>query len=99
MGTISEQASELTLGSVSDHWASLCEHLGEISPVLLGAVYVVLYAGLLGGAALAAVYLSTAVGGMAGTIVFLTGGLGLVAAVPVAARRLIVRIDTARQGR
>lgn len=98
MGTISEQGSEPTLGSVSHYWARLREHLGKISPLLLGAVYVVLYAGLLGGAALAAVYLSTAIGGMAGSIVFLTGGLGLVAAVPVAARRLIVRVDTATQG-
>lgn len=98
MGTVPEQASEPTLGSVSDHWTSLCERLGEISPLLLGAVYVVLYAGLLGSAALAAVYLSTAIGGMAGSIVFLTGGVGLVATAPVAARRLIVRVDTATQG-
>lgn len=95
MATASEQTSETTLGTVSDHWASLCEHLVAISPVLLGAVYVVLYAGLFGVAAITAVVLSMAIGGMAGFVVFLTGGLGLVAAVPVAVRRLVVRIADA----
>lgn len=98
MGTVPEQAAETSLGSARDHWTSLCEHLGEISPLLLGVVYVVLFAGLLGGAALASVYLATAIGGMAGSVVFLTLGVGLVAAVPVAARRLIVRVATASEG-
>lgn len=92
MATIPERTHETSIGAVRGQWAALCEYLEEFSPWLLVAAYAVLSAGLLAGAALAAVYLSVAVSGMAGFVVFFTVGLGLVAAVPVAARRLFALV-------
>lgn len=90
MATVLERTHETTIGAARGQWRALCDYLAEISPWLLVAAYAALYAGLLGGAALGAVYLSVALSGMAGFVAFLTVGLGLVAAVPAAARRLLV---------
>lgn len=90
MATVPERTHERTIGAARGQWSALCEYFDELSPWLLVAAYAALYAGLLAGAAVGAVYLSVALSGMAGFVVFLTLGLGLVAAVPAAARRLLV---------
>lgn len=103
MATVPREPYETAVGTVSEWWTGLLDRLASITPWLVVAavllVYGMLYAVLLGGAAVGAVYLGAIVPGAAGFVVSFTVGLGLVAAAPTVARQLFVRAVDAMETR
>lgn len=88
MATVLDRIHDSTLGAMHGTWTALCIQLDRRTPRLAIAAYGVIYAVLLVGAAIAAMYLGMVVPGTAGVVVSFTSYLTLV----VAARRLVIRV-------
>lgn len=97
MATVPERLHESPVGAVRGLWVALCDRLEQVSPLLVVAAYVVVYAVSVVGAAIGALYLGAVIPGVAGGVVFLTVGLVILAAAPTAVRRLFVRVMEATE--
>lgn len=97
MGTVPDRVHELSIGTIGELWAALLGRLEQVSPLLIVVVYAVVYAVVLLGAAIGALYLGAAIPGVAGGVSFLTIGLVIIAAAPTAVRRLFARVVDATE--
>lgn len=91
MATVLDRTDESTLGTGLRRWTVLLDRLEHGSPWLVVVAYTVVYAVVLVGAAIVALYLAALILGVAGAAVFFTVGLAIVAAAPTAARRVFIQ--------
>lgn len=96
MATVPEETDETAIGVVREWWIAPLDHLESIVPWLVITGSLIAYGGLhvvfMSGAMIAAVYLTIAVPGMAGFVVFFIIGIPLVVAGRLAAHRLFVGV-------
>lgn len=97
MATVSRRIHESTVGAARGARSALATRVERSSLLVVLAAYSVVYVVVFAGAAITALYLGELIHGIAGGVVFLTVGLGLMAAAPTATRKLLVRILEARE--
>lgn len=97
MATVSRRIHESTVGAARGARSALATRVERSSLLAVLTAYSVVYVVVFAGAAITALYLGKLIHGIAGGVVFLTVGLALIAAVPTATRKLLVRILEARE--
>lgn len=94
MATVPDETNDHSIGPAIERVISRPDELAAVGPWLVAVAallgYGVVHVVLIGGAIFASVYLTVAVPGMAGFVVFVLVGLPLVVSARIAAHRLFI---------